>query len=157
MKKATTGGGPIKFRTTLLSAGKSATGIEVPPKVVEALGSHNRPPVKVTIKGHTYRSTVAVMGGKFMVGVSAQNRKAAGVAAGDKLDVELQLDVQPREVTVPPDFKKVLKGDARRHFDRLSYSKKRYLVENIEGAKTDETRQRRIDKAVSALREGRDR
>ena len=158
MKNAGTGPGPFKFRTTLLGAGKTATGIEVPPQVVEALGSHKRPPVKVTINGHhTYRSTVAVMGGRFMIGVSAQNREAARVAAGDKVNVELQLDAQPREVSVPPDFRRALKGEAKRHFDGLSYSKKRFLVENIEGAKSDETRQRRIDKAVSALREGRDR
>jgi hypothetical protein len=145
------------FQTTLLAAGKTATGIEVPPKVVAALGSHKRPPVKVTINGHSFRSTVAVMNGKFMVGVSAENRQAASVAAGDKVNVELELDAQPREVSIPADFQRALKGEARRFFESLSYSKKRYLVENIEAAKTDETRKKRIDKAVTALREGRDR
>jgi Bacteriocin-protection, YdeI or OmpD-Associated/Domain of unknown function (DUF1905) len=146
-----------RFQTTLLAAGKTATGIEVPPKVVAALGSSKRPPVKVTINGHSFRSTVGVMNGKFMVGVSAQNREAAKVAAGDKLNVEPQLDAQPREVSVPSDFQRVLKGEAKRTFEGLSYSKKRYLVENIEAAKSDETRQRRIEKAVTALRAGRDR
>jgi Domain of unknown function (DUF1905)/Bacteriocin-protection, YdeI or OmpD-Associated len=147
----------VSFKTTLLSAGKTATGIEVPPKVVVALGSHKRPPVKVTINGHSFRSTVAVMNGKFMVGVSAQNRQASGVAAGDKVNVELELDAQPREVSVPADFSRALKGQSLHTFEGLSYSKKRYLVENIEAAKTDETRQRRIERAATALREGRDR
>lgn len=146
-------GGGVKFRTTILGAGKSATGVEVPPKIVEALGSHKRPPVKVTIKGHTYRSTVAVMGGRFMIGISAENRKAAGVDAGDRVDVELELDTEPREVSVPPDFKKALGRDAaaKRRFEELSYSRKKSFVDGIEGAKTAETRQRRIIKAIDTL------
>jgi len=143
------------FKTTLLSGGKTATGIVVPPEVVELLGSHKRPPVKVTIKGHTYRSTVAVMKGKCMVGVSAENREAAGVKAGDELDVKLELDTEPREVVLPEDFKKALakSAPARRYFEELSYSKKRWYVLPIEGAKTSETRARRIDKAVAHLKE----
>ena len=146
---------PVKFRTTILAAGKTATGIVVPPKVVEQLGSHKRPPVKVTINGHTYRSTIAVMGGRYMVGVSAENRSAAGVGAGDKVDVSVELDTEPREVKLPADFKKALAkhSAAKRHFEGLSYSKKRFFVLPIEGAKTAETRERRIDKAVATLRE----
>jgi hypothetical protein len=146
----------VRFRTKLLSAGKTAAGIEVPAKVVEALGSSKRPPVRVTINGHTYRSTVAVLGGKFMLGVSAEQRKAAGVSAGEMLDVDLELDTQPRVVTVPADFAKALDGDAgaTRFFEGLSYSKKQRFVLPIVGAKTPETRQRNIDKAMSALREG---
>ena len=72
----------MRFRTKILQSGKTATGIEVPAKVVAALGSSKRPPVRATIKGYTYRSTVAVMGGTFMLGVSDEVRKAAGVAGG---------------------------------------------------------------------------
>jgi uncharacterized protein DUF1905/bacteriocin resistance YdeI/OmpD-like protein len=149
----------MRFRATIEQSGKTATGIRVPDEVVEDLGAGKRPAVRVTIKGHTYRSTVASMGGVFMVGVSAENRASAGVAAGDKVDVDIELDTAPREVTVPSDFAKALKRDAaaRRTFDGLSYSNKQWHVLSIEGAKTDETRQRRIAKSISALREGRPR
>jgi hypothetical protein len=146
----------MRFRTKILQGGKTATGIEVPPKVVTALGSSKRPAVKVTIKGYTYRSTVATMDGKFMVGVSATVREAAGVAGGDTVDVDIDLDTAPREVTVPDDFAKALKkdADARKLFDGLSYSRKLALVGPINDAKTDETRRRRFDKALAALRDG---
>ena len=144
----------ISFRATLEQNGKTATGIEVPPEVVESLGSNKRPPVKVTIDSHTYRSTVASMGGRYMVGVSAENREKAGVAAGDVLDVKLELDTAPREVSVPADLAKALRASktVRAKFDKLSYSNKRRIVESIEGAKTAETRDRRIRKAVDELK-----
>jgi hypothetical protein len=147
----------MRFRAKLLATGKTAAGIEVPAKVVEALGSSRRPAVSVTINGYTYRSSVAVMGGKFMLGVSAERREAAGVAPGEMLDIDIELDAQPRELIVPTDFAKALDGDARarRFFDGLSYSNRQRHVLSIEGAKTPETRQRRIDKSVSTLREGR--
>ncbi len=147
----------MKFRTKLLQAGKTATGIQVPAKIVESLGSGKRPKVRVTINGYTYRSSVAPMGGRFMLGVSADVRERAGVAGGDMLEVDIELDTAPREVSVPPDFAAALKrdADAKRFFDGLSYSKKQWFVLSIEGAKTAETRQRRITNALSRLREGR--
>jgi hypothetical protein len=147
----------MRFRATIEQAGKTATGIEVPAEVVSSLGSSKRPAVRLTINGFTYRSTVASMGGRFMVGVSAKVREGAGVAGGDKVDVEIELDTEPREVSVPPDLAAALKRDAgaRRIFEGLSYSRKQRLVLPIEDAKTPETRQRRVDKAVSMLREGR--
>jgi hypothetical protein len=145
----------MKFRATLELGGKTATGFRIPAEVVAALGSGKRPPVRVTINGYTYRNTVAVMGGVFMLGVSAEHRAAAGVQAGDEIDVELELDTAPREVAVPADFAAALDQDAdvRRRFDGLSYSHKLQHVLAIEQAKTAETRQRRIDKAISMLRE----
>ncbi|HSS34645.1 MAG TPA: YdeI/OmpD-associated family protein [Patescibacteria group bacterium] len=147
----------MNFTATVELGGKTATGIEVPPEVVAALGSSRKPPVRVTINNYTYRSTVATMGGRFMVGVSAEVRAAAGIAAGDVVDVELELDTAPREVSVPADFAAALDRDpdARRFFDGLSYSNRLRLVLNVEGAKTDETRQRRIAKSVAMLHEGR--
>ncbi len=146
-----------KFRAILLSAGKTATGFVVPSEVVESLGSGKKPAVLVTIKGHTYRNTVATMGGKFMIGVSAENREKSGVSAGEEIDIKLELDTEPREVVVPADFRKALTKDekARRFFEGLSYSNKRRHVLSIEGAKTAETRERRIDKAIAMLRDGR--
>ncbi len=146
----------MRFRTTIELGGKTATGFQVPPEVVAALGSTKRPPVRVTINGYTYRSTVAPMGGVFMLPLAAEHRTAAGVAAGDEVDVDLQLDTAPREVDIPPDFAAALRGDAdaQRAFENLSYSNKRRHVLDVEGAKTAETRQRRIDKAVAALCQG---
>jgi hypothetical protein len=146
-------GGPAKFHTTILQGGKTATGIEIPDDVIEKLGAGKRPPVRVTINDQTYRSTVAVMGGKFMVGVSAENRAKTGVAGGDEVDVQLELDTQPREVTVPGAFAQALQKNptAQKTFEALSYSKKQAIVLSIEGAKTPETRDRRIEKAISEL------
>lgn len=147
----------MRFRTTLLQSGPTATGIRVPDEVVQALGQGKRPPVTVTINGYRYRNTIAVMGGEYMVGVSAEHRAGAGVAGGDVIDVDIELDTEPRVVTVPPDFAAALDAepDARRTFDGLSNSNKGWHVLQVEGAKTDETRQRRIAKSIDALREGR--
>jgi hypothetical protein len=147
----------MRFRTVIELRGKTATGIQVPADVVAGLGAGKRPQVRVTIGDYSYPSTVAIMGGEFLIPVSAEVRAGAGVAAGDEVDVDIELDTEPREVTVPPDFVDALDGDAdaRRFFDGLSYSNRRRFVLQIEDAKTPETRQRRIDKAVSMLREGR--
>ena len=149
----------MRFRTTLLLAGKTATGIRVPDEVVESLGAGKRPPVRVTINGYTYRNTIAVYGSEYLVGVSAEHRAAAGVNAGDEVDVDIELDTAPREVSVPDDFAAALERDpaARATFDGLSYSNRNYLVSQVEAAKSDETRQRRIAKSIEALREGRAR
>ncbi|MGH2444776.1 MAG: YdeI/OmpD-associated family protein [Candidatus Limnocylindria bacterium] len=149
----------MRFHTTILHSGKTATGIQVPDEIVEALGSGKRPPVTVTINGFTYRSTVAVMDGAYMVGVSAENRAGAGVAGGDEVDVDIELDTAPREVAVPDDFAAALDAEpkARATFDGLSYSNRSWHVLQVTGAKTDETRQRRIAKSVATLREGRPR
>jgi uncharacterized protein YdeI (YjbR/CyaY-like superfamily) len=129
----------------------------VPDEIVEALGAGKRPAVTVTINGYTYRSTVAVMGGVSMIALSADNRAAVRVAGGDEVDVDVALDPAPREVAVPADFDEALNRDpeARRFFDSLSYSNKLRHVLAVEGAKTAETRERRIVKAIETLREGR--
>ncbi len=147
----------MRFQAEVQLAGKTATGIVVPPEVVAGLGSGKRPPVRVTIGGHTYRSTIAPRGDVFKLGISAENRELAGVAAGDEVDVEIELDTEPREVTVPADFATALDRDApaKRFFEGLSYSQKQWFVLGIEEAKTAETRGRRIGKAVERLREGR--
>ena len=149
----------MRFRTTLLQNGKTAVGFEVPDEVVTALGAGRRPPVLVTLNGYTYRNTVAVMGGTSMIGVSAEHRAAAGVAGGDVVDVDLELDTAPREVTVPADLAAALDADpaARATFDKLSYSNKSWHTLQIDGAKSAETRQRRIEKSIAALREGKPR
>ena len=149
----------MRFRTTLLQTGGTTTGIVVPEEIVEALGAGKRPKVVVTVNGYSYRSTVAVMGGTYMVGVSAEHRSGAGVAGGDEIDVDLELDTAPREVVVPDDFAAALDAvpAARSTFDGLSYSNRRWHVLQVEGAKTDETRQRRIEKSVGILAEGRPR
>jgi len=149
----------MRIRTTILQTGKTTTGFQVPDEIVEALGRGKRPAVTVTINGFTYRNTVAVMDGVYMIGVSAENRAGAGVGGGDVVDVDIELDTAPREVDVPGDFAAALDAepDARRTFDALSYSNKSWHTLQIAGAKSDETRQRRIAKSVAILREGRPR
>lgn len=146
--------GGMKFRVLIEGAGKTAAGIEVPPEVVAALGQNKRPPVRVTINGYTYRSTVAVLGGRFMIGVSNDVRAASGVAAGDEVEVDLELDPAPREVSVPAELAAELARDAAasRAFEALSYSKKRLIVDPVANAKTAETRDRNIAKAMTSLR-----
>ena len=144
----------MKFHALIEGAGKTAAGIEVPAEVVTALGQTKRPPVQVTINGYTYRSTVATVSGRFMVGVSNEVRGKAGVAAGDEVDVEMELDTAPREVAVPPELAKELAADTatRQAFEALSYSKQRLLVDPVANAKTAETRDRNIAKALGTLR-----
>jgi len=147
----------VKFRATVELGGKTATGIEVPEDVVAALGSGNRPPVRVTIGGHTYRTTVARMGGRFLIGLSAENRTAAGVAAGDQVDVEIEPDTEPREVEVPADLAEALAHDqtARANFDGLSYTHRKEWVRWIEEAKKVETRATRLARTVDSLHAGK--
>ena len=149
----------MRFRTTILQGGKTATGIEVPDDVMAALGSGKRPAVTVTVNGYSYRSTVASLGGKSMIGLSAEHRAGAGVAGGDEVEVDLELDTAPREVTVPDDLAAALEAEpaARTTFERLSYSNKSWHVLQVTGAKTEETRQRRIARSVETLRQGRPR
>ena len=146
----------MRFQTTVVLGGKTATGLRVPSEVVEALGSGKKPAVTVTIGGHTYRSTVAVFGGEFFLPLSAENRTAAGVAAGDQVEVRVELDTAPRVVEVPADFATALDAEpvARTAFDSLSYSHQPRWVMSINDAKTPETRQRRIHTAITSLRDG---
>jgi hypothetical protein len=145
----------MKFRAVVQLNGKTATGIAVPPEVVASLGQGKKPRVHVTIGGHSYRSSVAVMGGTFMLPVSAEHRAAAGIAAGEEVDVELTADNEPRVVEVPADLASALNEDpaVRRSFGQLSYSRQQRYVLDVSGAKTPETRARRVAKAVSELRQ----
>jgi len=147
----------MRFKTTLELGGKTATGFRVPASVVEALGKGKRPPVVVTINGYSYRNTVAVYGDDYLIGVAAEHRDATGIKAGDEIEVDLELDTAPREIEVPSDFAAALDKDraAKQFFDGLSYSNKRRFTLSIEDAKTPETRQRRIEKSISQLHEGR--
>jgi hypothetical protein len=141
------------FEAVLALNGKTATGIEVPADVIEALGGGKRPPVVVSFNGYEYRTTVGVMGGRSMIPVSAEHRAAAGVAAGDVLEVALSVDTAPRELELPSDLDAALAADpaARTAFDALSPSAKKAHVLSITGAKTDETRTRRLAKVLGAL------
>ncbi len=148
----------VTFETTLAASGTN-TGIEVPPELVEQLEAGRRPPVLVDLDGHAYRSTVAVMGGRYLVSVSAAVRQATGLAAGDPVRVTLTLADTPREVDVPADLAAALAADeqAGAFFATLSNSLQRYHVDTVNGAKTAETRQRRIEKAVALFRAGQKR
>lgn len=149
----------MKFRTTIRQGEKTATGIHIPDEVIEALGAGKKPPVKMTVNGYVYRSTVATVDGNFMVGFNADHRAASGLKGGDEIEVDVEVDTQPRVVEVPADFRAALDAEpaAGATFERLSNSLKGYHVSQVTGAKTEETRQRRIEKSISVLREGRSR
>ena len=146
-----------RFRTTILQSGGTAAGIRVPDEIVESLGAGKRPPVRITINGYSYRNTVAVYGGQYLVGVSNEHRQASGLAGGDEVDVDIELDTEPRVIAVPPALQAALDANpaARATFDRLSYSNKSWHVLQIEGTKNEETRQRRLARSIEALAEGR--
>ena len=146
----------MRFRTTILTAGKTATGIEVPPEVVEALGASKRPPVRVTINGYTYRNTIAVMGGKYMVGVSAEHRAGAGVDGGDEVNVDIELDDEPRTVEIPPELAKALAKDktAKARFDALAFTHRKEYAQWVAEAKRAETRDRRVRDTLERLKAG---
>ncbi len=146
---------PVTFHTTLLQTGKNTAGIQVPEQVIEKLGSGKRPLVRVTLNQYTYRSAVAVMDGKFMVGVSAANRQAAGVQGGEEVDVTLELDLEPRTVEVPEDLKTaLLEAEAMKAFENAAPSMQKEYVRQVEEAKAQETRQRRIARIVEKLSRG---
>ena len=147
----------MRVRARVELHGKTATGIVVPPEVVESLQAGKRPPVRVTINGYTYRSTVAPMAGEFRLPISAEHRARSGVEVDDEVEVEIEPDTQARDVEVPPDLQEALERDAeaKSFFEGLSYSNKQRIMLSIEGAKTAETRLRRITKAMSDLSEGR--
>lgn len=146
-----------RFRTIIITSGKTATGICIPDEIIEQLGAGKKPPVKVTLNGYTYRSTVAVMGGKFMVGVNADVRKAAGVAGGDKLTVDIELDTEERKVTVPEALKRALAAHpkAKQFFETLPYSRQKVHTEAIATARSQETLDRRLAKSIMALNAGK--
>jgi len=148
----------VTFETTLSVSGNN-TGIEVPEEIVERLGRGKRPPVVVTVNGHEYRSTVAVMGGRYLIGVSAAVRAATGLKGGDPISVNLKVADTPREVEVPLDFAAAMdeQAPAREFFDQLSNSMQRYHVDNLNAAKSPDTRQRRIDKSVALFLAGKQR
>ncbi|MEU7123508.1 YdeI/OmpD-associated family protein [Streptomyces zaomyceticus] len=143
----------MKFRSHV-EPPEPMRGLEVPPEVVEALGGGARPPVTITVNGHSWKSRVALMRGRHLLGLSIANRQAAGVETGEEVEVDLELDTEPRVVVEPPDFARSLDDDpvARAAYDNLSYSRKREHVRAIESAKRPETRRQRIEKAIATLR-----
>jgi Bacteriocin-protection, YdeI or OmpD-Associated/Domain of unknown function (DUF1905) len=146
----------MRFRTRVELGGKTATGLAVPDDVVAALNAGKRPAVRVTIGPHTYRTTVAPMGGRFLVPLSRENREAAGAAAGDAVDVTIELDTGPREVTVPDDLAQALAADraAADNFAALSFTHRKEWVRWVEEAKRTETRAARIAKTLESMRAG---
>jgi hypothetical protein len=148
----------VTFDTTVIATGNN-TGIVVPDEMIERLGAGRRPAVVVNVNGYEYRNTVGVMGGRHMISISAAVRKDSGLKAGDLVRVVLILAGEPREATVPGDLAAALSADpaAGAFFAKLSNSLRRYHVDNINAAKTAETRQRRVDKAISLFRQGKQR
>ena len=145
-----------RFRAELKLEGKTGTYIEVPLDVPAVFG-RARPPVRGTINGAPLRSTIAKYGDEYFLVINRKVREAAGVAAGQTVDIELELDTKPRTVRVPKDLASALDGETRSTFDRMSYTHRREYVEWIKEAKREETRRRRIAKAVDLIGEGKPR
>ena len=142
----------IRFSTTILQTGKNTAGIQVPEEIIEQLGSGKRPLVRVTINKYTYRSAVAVMDGKFMISFNSEHRKATGVQGGEETDITLELDLEPRTVEIPEDLKDALtEAKALDAFEKSAPSMKKEYVRQVEEAKTQETRARRIAKIAEKL------
>ncbi|MFE5941933.1 YdeI/OmpD-associated family protein [Streptomyces sp. NPDC056480] len=142
----------MKFRSQV-EPPEPMRGLEIPPEVVAALGGGARPPVTITLNGHSWKSRVALLRGRHLLGLSNANRQAAGVGIGEEVEVELELDTEPRVVVEPTDFTQALDDNpvARAAYDNLTYSRKREHVRAIESAKRPETRRRRIEKAIATL------
>lgn len=147
----------MRFRAKLELHGKTATGIEVPADLVKSLGAGKRPPVVVKIGDYSYRNTIASMGGRYLVGVSAEHRAGAGIEAGDMLDVDIEADTAPREVEVPADLAAALAEDSKANetFSALAYSHRKEWVRWVTEAKRPETRASRLAKTVESLRAGK--
>jgi hypothetical protein len=145
----------MEFRATVVLNGKTATGIRVPDDVIETLGTGKRPPVVVTIGGHTYRTTVAAYTGEYWIPLAAEHREAAGVAAGQDVDVRIELDEAPREVAVPDDLAAAMDDAARAHFDGLAFTHRKEWVRWVEEAKKPETRAARVTRTVESLHAGK--
>lgn len=144
----------MRLRLELVSGGGNTAGFRIPDEVVEELGGGRKPKVVVTIGSHTWRSSIASMGGQFMTGVSVANREAAGVAVGDVLDVEITLDTAERTVDVPDDLAAELDGDPalRASWDTWSYTRRKEAARTLTEAKKPETRERRLAKVLAELR-----
>jgi len=142
----------MQFRAVVIPSG-NATAVEIPDDVMRSLGPEARPPVSISINGYTWRSRVAIMNGQRLVGISAAHRAAAGIEAGQTVDLDIALDIAPREVEEPDDFKLALDASpsARAAFDRLPFGLKAKHVRDIEAAKSPEVRACRIGKLVETL------
>jgi hypothetical protein len=148
----------VSFATTLHQTGNN-TGIVVPPELVAKLGAGQRPPVLVEVNGYQYRTTVGVMNGTHLVSVSAAVRKATGLKGNDAVQVRLTVAESPRAVEIPDDFAAALAASkpAQVFFAALSNSLQRLHIDSINGAKTADTRQRRIEKSIGLFLEGKKR
>lgn len=145
----------MKFMAKIIPSG-NATGVEVPDHVVQALGPQGRPPISITINGHTWRSRVTAMRGQRLIGISAAHRMAAGIHEGDIIEVEVEIDEAPRIVIEPTDLAEALNScpNARTSFDRLPFGLRQKHVTAIENARSAAVRERRISKLVATLKSG---
>ncbi|MBS1727103.1 MAG: DUF1905 domain-containing protein [Armatimonadetes bacterium] len=140
------------FKSTLAGTAEGPTGIVVPPEIIDELGQGKKPPVALTVNGYAYRSTVAVMGGAFMIPFSSEHRVKSGIKAGDAIEVVIEFDDKPREVEVPEALAAALEASGlREKFDKQAPSKRKEFVRQVNDAKAEDTRQRRIDKIVADL------
>jgi len=139
------------YETVVIGSGNHAS-IEIPTKNLEEIGGNKRAPLKITINDYTYQSTATGVDGKCMVVFPMRDREAAGAAAGDTVQVTLELDSGYREVIVPVELTNSLnKHNLLKKFSVLNYSTRKEFARSVNDAKSEDTRQRRIDKIVASL------
>lgn len=151
--------GAIRFHTRLEARGPAAAVVLTDTQVAAIGEGAKRFPVVATVNGHTWRTSVARMGGEFLVGLNREVRQRAGVEAGDEVEVSLELDTDPREVELPPEFEEALvaDSDARTKFQSMSFTHRKEYARWIGDAKREETRLRRVGQALEMIRAGKTR
>ncbi len=151
--------GAIQFTASLQPRGPAAAVVLDDSQVAAVGEGAKRFPVVATVNGYTWRTSVARMGGEFLLGLSKEVRQGAGVEAGDEVEVTVELDTAPREVEVPEALAAALAADpqAKASFDRLAFSHRKEYARWIAEAKQQETRQRRVQQALEMIRAGKTR
>jgi hypothetical protein len=151
--------GEIRFRTELQKRGPAAAVVLDDEQVATVGEGAKRFPVVATVNDYTWRTSVARMGGEFLVGLNREVREGAGVGAGDKVDVTLALDTKPREVDVPEDLAAALAAEpkVKERFDALAFTHRKEFARWVAEAKREDTRQRRIAQALDMIRAGKTR
>ena len=142
----------MKFKAIILQTGNN-TGIPITEEILEKLGGGKKPLIVVTVNGYSYRSAVGKMGDRYMISLSAENRNKANVKGGDTVEVSITLDTEQRIIEVPNDLQYALDANkiAKINFEKLAPSKKKAMVLSTMEAKSEETRMRRIAKAIEVL------
>lgn len=148
--------GTLQLKTKLLARGPAAAVVLDDEQVATVGEGAKRFPVRATVNGFAWRTTVTRMRGEFLLGLSREVRESAGVQAGDTVQLTIELDTEPREVEIPEELSSALSADpaAKAAFERLAFTHRKEYARWVAEAKREETRDRRVTRALRMLREG---